>query len=313
MRYILARASRDVLARFASSSMLLGLDFDGTLAPIVRDPARARMRPSTRRALQQVARVHPCVVISGRAGADVRRRLRGVGVAEVIGNHGIEAGPVSRRTRDLVRRWRRVLGRRLGRVEGVAIETKGLSLAIHYRRSREKAKARAAIRAATRRLDAARLMPGKQVVNVLPLQAGNKGDALERTRTRLGCDTAVYVGDDETDEDVFALHRPAPLLAIRVGQTSASRARYYIRSQAEIDELLNRLLALGRQSRARSPQGPAGLGDMATMSRAGRAVPRAAARMTPEMMASTTSPRTSSMTAAPRMMRAGGVRTAFAS
>ena len=134
------------------------------------------MRATTRRLLAEVARSYPCVVISGRARADALGRLRGVGTVEVIGNHGIEPWQVSRRALRAVRRWMPVLSRRLAPLQGVTIEDKAYSLAIHYRRSREKAKARAAIQKATRRRSGdVRLIRGKQVVNVLPTGAPHKG------------------------------------------------------------------------------------------------------------------------------------------
>jgi trehalose 6-phosphate phosphatase len=242
MRHLLARAHRDVLEQFACSRTLLAFDFDGTLAPIVRQPGKAAMRSSTRRLLRQVAIAYPCVVISGRSRADVRRRVRGVPLADVIGNHGIEpwhgAAPDERE----VRRWIPLLEERLGRIQGVAIEDKGLSLAVHYRRSREKKRARARILSAAARLGEVRLLGGKQVLNILPARSPHKGLALERARARLGCDTAVYLGDDETDEDVFALDQPGQLLSIRVGRKRTSSAAYYIRRQADVDRLLRRLL-----------------------------------------------------------------------
>ena len=78
---------------------------------------------------------------------------------------------------------------------------------------------------------------------MLPAEAPHKGLALMRERTRSGCDTAVYVGDDETDEDVFRLDQPGQLLAVRVGRKRGSAAPYYIRRQAEIDRVLRSLLA----------------------------------------------------------------------
>jgi len=249
MRYVLARAQRHVLEGFARSRMLLALDYDGTLAPIVTDPERAAMRLSTRRLLREVARAYPCVVISGRARADVARWVRGLGVIEVIGNHGIEPGHAPAPAVPEVRRWIPLLEQRLGRLQGVTIEDKGLSLAVHYRRSREKRAARARILAAAAGLGEARLVAGKQVLNVLPAGAPHKGRALEHVRARLGCETAVYVGDDETDEDVFALGRAGRLLGIRVGCGKRSAAAFYIRTQAEIDALLRHLLAFRRGPR----------------------------------------------------------------
>ena len=243
MRDILAAASGDVLDRFARSRPLLAFDFDGTLAPIVADPARAAMRASTRRLLERAAGAYPCIVISGRSRADVGRRLHGVRLRGVVGNHGLEPWRAAPRLVREVRRFVPLLEARLRGVAGVVIEDKGLSLAVHYRRSRDKQEARARIRAAAARLGPARLMGGKQVLNILPAGAPDKGLALERARARLGRATAVYVGDDETDEDVFRLARSKRLLAIRVGRKRGSAAPYYIRTQADIDRLLRRLLA----------------------------------------------------------------------
>jgi trehalose 6-phosphate phosphatase len=252
MRDVLALANRKVLEPFARAPgrTLLGLDFDGTLAPIVANRERAAMRPSTRQLLRRVARVYPTVVISGRARADVWRRVRGLGLAAVLGNHGIENRHTRARTRP-VRRWIHALEERLARLSGVVIEDKGHSLAVHYRASRDKREAREIILAAATRLESVRLLGGSQVVNVLPAGATDKGRALESARRRLGCDKAIYVGDDDTDEDVFSLARPGRLLGIRVGRRRLSAATYAIRSQADIDGLLRVLLAMGPPATAR--------------------------------------------------------------
>jgi len=254
MRQLLAKANREILEQYASSRTLLALDFDGTLAPIVDDPRRAAMRPTTRRLLRDAALVYPCIVISGRARADVARRVGRARVVDVIGNHGMEHGRVPAGAGRKVRLWTRRLLEELGGVQGVAIEDKGASLAVHYRGSRQKKRARARIFDAAQRLGDVRLIGGKDVVNVLPAGAPHKGLALERARTRLGCDTAIYLGDDDTDEDVFSLDQPGRLLAIRVGRRAASAAAYYLRSQREVDRLLRRLVSLRPRagSRARS-------------------------------------------------------------
>ncbi len=252
MRYLLARSNREVLEQFACSRMLLALDFDGTLAPIVSDPDRAALRPSTRRLLRRAAERHPCVVISGRARADVLPRVRGTGVAAVIGNHGSEPGPAGGGARRAVRRWKADLLRRLGGLEGVWIEDKGLSLAVHYRRSPARKAARERILAAASRLKGARVLGGRLAINIVPADAPHKGQALERARARFGCDTAVFVGDDETDEDVFALDQPGRLLTIRVGRSRRSVAGYFIRGQIEIDRVLRTLARVPAPGRARA-------------------------------------------------------------
>jgi trehalose 6-phosphate phosphatase len=249
MKHLLSPRNLSVLERFAWSRVLLAFDFDGTLAPIVVDPQAAQMRAGTRELLVRAAALYPTVVLSGRTRADTQRRVAGVPLREVIGNHGAEdpAGDhFSRGAHALpARRWRRELEPLLTAHPGVFIEDKKFSLSIHYRQSRQKKLARAAILAAVaaiERREAVRVMGGKQVVNLLPEGAPHKGIALERARARLGCDTALYVGDDETDEDVFALDQPGRLLGVRVGERAASHADYYLRGQREIDALLRTLI-----------------------------------------------------------------------
>jgi trehalose 6-phosphate phosphatase len=241
-----------VVERFAWSSLLVGFDFDGTLAPIVTDPAAAALRPRTRALLGRVAHLYPCVVISGRTQADTAGRLSGISLREVIGNHGAERQGTRRGHLADVRRWRRQLEERLGGLPGVWVEDKALSLSIHYRRARAKRAARAEIFAAVAGLagESVRVVGGKQVVNLVPQGAPDKGMALESARRRLGCQRALYVGDDDTDEDVFA-RQDARLLCVRVGVRGGSRAPYYLHGQPEIDDLLRTLLRAraGRLSR----------------------------------------------------------------
>jgi trehalose 6-phosphate phosphatase len=251
MRHILSSKNRDVLEQFACSNVLVALDFDGTLAPIVREPERAAMRPATRAQLRAVARRYPTMVISGRGRADVASRVKGIGLRAVIGNHGIEPGSASGALGARVGGWCVQLGARLASLRGVIVENKHYSVAVHYRASRTKKLAKHAILAAASALGDVRLIGGKQVINILPRDAPHKGMALERARTRFRCDTAIYVGDDETDEDVFQLDQPGQLLGIRVGAKRSSAAAFHLASQLEVDELLRALASYRSQEPSR--------------------------------------------------------------
>lgn len=245
MMNVLAARNRALLQQFAWSRVLLAFDYDGTLAPIVNRPDAARMRTRTQALLETVAERYPCAVISGRARADTRRRVRGVRLVEVVGNHGLEPGSDPRRAAAVAGHWAARLEHELRGLRGVVVEDKGPSVAVHYRRARVKRAARRAIAAAIRGLGpGVRSLPGKLVVNVLPVGAPHKGLALQRLRARVGADTAIYVGDDGTDEDVFSLDEPGRLLSIRVGPSARSAAPYYVRNQAEVDRLLAALASL---------------------------------------------------------------------
>lgn len=252
MNRILCAANVDLLAQLAWSRVLLAFDFDGTLAPIVANRDEARMRARTRMLLDQVCRRYPCVVISGRGRKDVERRLSGLPLRHVIGNHGLEPGEHLPNFELEIAEIRPQLEVALEGYAGVDIEDKRFSLAIHYRRSRRKRDARRAIQEAVARLTLPmRAGHGKLVVNVIPERAPHKGDALLQLRTQEGTDTAIYVGDDETDEDVFELDQPGRLLSIRVGRSASTAARYYLRDQREIDPFLAHLAKLREEERTR--------------------------------------------------------------
>ncbi len=238
---LLAPASRAALAALAHDRALLAFDFDGTLAPIVDEPAGARMRPDTRALLRVAALLYPCVVVSGRSRADLAPRLSGIPLVAWVGNHGAEAGfgPVDRSPRATVLSWRAALAARLGDLTGVEIEDKGLSIAIDYRRAADPEAAEREIRAAADGLDGARVFGGLRVVNAVPADAPTKGDAIAELLERSGCRTALYVGDDVTDEDAF---RARGIVGVRIGASDESAAAYRLASQAGIDDLLRLLV-----------------------------------------------------------------------
>jgi trehalose 6-phosphate phosphatase len=218
------------------------------LSPIVAHPDQAAMRVRTRNLLHRLAPLYPCIVVSGRARTNVLNKLSGISFAQVIGNHGAETG-AAQKSRHLVEQWKAALELALGQVPGLWVEDKGFSLAVHYRQASEKVETRRCILAATGALKKVRVFGGKQVVNVVMDCAPNKGDAVAAERDRLGCDWVLYVGDDENDEDAFALE--GNIVAVRIGRKLRSHARYYLRNQGEIDELLELLVRL------RAPVAPA--------------------------------------------------------
>jgi trehalose 6-phosphate phosphatase len=242
MSSVLSGAARELLKDYAQSRVMVGLDFDGTLAPIVPVPSRARMRSSTRELLVRVARLYPTVVISGRAQPDVADRVRGVPLLAVIGNHGLEPAASPGLFERVVQRWRPALEALASSHPGVEIEDKRYSVAVHYRKCRTKRRLLRELEAALAGLQPVRVVGGKSVVNLLPPDAPHKGMALERLRRRSGCDTAIYVGDDETDEDVFLMERPGRLLGVRVGRRKGSAAAFSLPSQSSIDALLQVLV-----------------------------------------------------------------------
>lgn len=198
------------------------------------------MRGRTRSLLGRLALLYPCVIVSGRARADLLGRLSGVKVARVIGNHGAETERTTRKSLRRIKQWKASL--ELGPFPGSWVEDEGLSLAVHYRQSARKGEARRRILKVAGSLERAPLFGGKQVVNLTVDGAPHKGGALAAERDRLGCNWVLYVGDDENDEDAFALD--GNVVPVRIGRKRLSHAGYYLRTQAEIDKLLELLCCM---------------------------------------------------------------------
>ncbi|HYH80901.1 MAG TPA: trehalose-phosphatase, partial [Longimicrobium sp.] len=124
--------------------LVLLLDFDGTLAPIVDLPSLAAMPDATRRALERLMALPgvEVAVVSGRGLADVRERAGIPGIA-YAGNHGMEihAGGVDRvhaeaaAARPVLERAARELADAVAPIPGAFVEDKQLTLSVHFRLS----------------------------------------------------------------------------------------------------------------------------------------------------------------------------------
>ncbi len=225
---------------------LLAFDYDGVLAPILRDPRGASMTPRTRALLRELAARFPVAVISGRSFAKLHRVV-GTVAPFLVGNHGFEylhRTPVPEAVLVRVRRWEEQMAAALEGVSGVHLEHKHSTFAVHTSQAPDAHAGRAVLRAA-RALRGARLVLGKNIVNVLPAAFPTKGDALEKLLRHLGCRRALFVGDDVTDEDVFALPR-RKVFGVHVGQ-GPSRAEWRVAGRQDVDALLEALLDLARQ------------------------------------------------------------------
>jgi trehalose 6-phosphate phosphatase len=251
MKDLLHPRHRGTLARFLGNAgaprrILLAFDYDGVLAPLVKNPSGARMRPRTRALLRRLARLYPVAVVSGRAWRDCARFLGRLD-ATLVGNHGFELGrpvPVPAAVVRQVRGWRRRLEKALDGIDGIHFEDKRSTLAIHYgvgSGPETFAAAERAVYEAANQLEGTRIIPGKRVLNVLPRDFPSKGDAVRALVAKLGCDAALVLGDDVTDEDAFAVGAPL-VFGVHVGK-GPSLAPWRLAAQTDVDALLELLVA----------------------------------------------------------------------
>jgi trehalose 6-phosphate phosphatase len=263
MRHIFGIAGKHALASVVSRRPLLAFDFDGTLAPIVSRPHDAQLSLAVAERLRSLSRLLPLAIVTGRARDDVLKRLS-FEPSYVVGNHGAEdplhmVGASARI--GALDPLRSVLRSRSSDLDaaGVLIEDKRQSLALHYRLSRHRDKAKALIDELLDSNDPAiRAFPGKMVVNVVPSGAPDKADAVHRLLARSGAECVLFAGDDLNDEPVFA-SAPSDWLTVRVGRDDpVSRAQFFMDGPHDMAMLLDRILILLNAMNIRAPAvGPA--------------------------------------------------------
>jgi len=246
MKYLFSDTGAAALERTLAAPVLLAFDFDGTLAPIVDRPQDARMEETTRATLAALCAAAPVAIISGRGVADLRQRL-GVAPKYLVGNHGLEGIPGNDERLAACRAacagWHAQLTRLLAddAAAGVAMEDKTYSLTLHYRLAPDPQAAAGwlhGVLTALRPLP--RVIGGKHVFNLMPEQASDKRQALQSLLRREGLESALYAGDDDTDEAIFA-QAPPQWLTVRVEPSPLSGARFFLRRQEEMAVLLERI------------------------------------------------------------------------
>jgi len=233
----------DALARLVAEPgrAALVFDVDGTLAPIVEDPADASVPEAARHELRRLASRYAFVAcVSGRPAA-LAREIVGVSELEYVGEHGLELEPEAEA-------WAPRIHAFADKVAWPA-ERKPLSVAFHYRTAADPDAAREQLEAVETAARAAgfRTRWGRLVLEVLPPVEASKATAVRRLLELHGLRRALYAGDDTTDLDAFTALDGLEV-AVRVAVASAEapaaladRADLLVSSPAALAELLTEL------------------------------------------------------------------------
>ncbi|GAA1689882.1 hypothetical protein GCM10009792_07420 [Microcella alkalica] len=237
----------------AVPTLLVALDFDGTLAPLVDDPDDARAHPAARAALDALAALPGTIValVSGRSLESLARVGEAAAAQPLVGSHGLEvrfgsgdARPaVDAADADRASALRSRLEPVVVAVPGAWIEPKPAGLAVHSRRVDDPESVRAlveALHAEAAAVDAdLTVRDGRDVVE-FAVRDATKGDGLRALVERFAPDAVLFAGDDVTDEDALAALGPGDL-GIKVGEAE-SVARLRVADVAAMATALERLL-----------------------------------------------------------------------
>ena len=219
-------------------------DFDGTLAPIVNNPADARPLPDAADALAALADLPDthAALISGRALSVLRELSSAPSTLHLVGSHGAEfdTGFTHPIDAELLARIVSQLRDIAEGRPGVTVETKPASVALHVRNASDVdgSEALRQAEAAAEHWDA-HTTAGKAVLEFAVLQT-DKGEAVDVLREQCDATAVVFLGDDVTDEKAFRRMRVGDI-GVKVGP-GETLAAYRVGTPDDVAEALTYLL-----------------------------------------------------------------------
>ncbi|WP_280232253.1 trehalose-phosphatase [Nocardia cyriacigeorgica] len=205
--------------------LLVASDYDGTIAPIVSDPAKAYPHGESVRALRALAGLSgtTAAVISGRALRDLAALSRLPVEVQLIGSHGSEfdvgfVHAIDNDAKQLLQELITALTQIAAENPGVTVETKPASIALHVRNAGPEIGRRALnqVRQGPACWVGVQVTEGKAVIELAVIPT-DKGSALDTIRHQEGASAAVFFGDDVTDEKAFRM-LSGPDVGIKVGE-----------------------------------------------------------------------------------------------
>nr|AAZ67593.1 80A08_8 [Brassica rapa subsp. pekinensis] len=211
--------------------IVMFLDYDGTLSPIVDDPDKAFMSSKMRRTVKKLAKCFPTAIVTGRC---IDKVYNFVKLAELYyaGSHGMDIkGPAkgfSRHKRvkqsllyqpasdylPMIDEVYKQLLEKTKSTPGVIVENHKFTASVHFRCVEEKKWSELVlqVRSVLEKYPTLKLSQGRKVFEIRPMIDWDKGKALEFLLESLGFGNSnnvfpVYIGDDRTDEDAFKMLR----------------------------------------------------------------------------------------------------------
>lgn len=198
-----------------ASRALVATDFDGTLAPIVKEPASARPLTGVLDQLTGLAELLLAVaVISGRAESDLRRFLPVPGL-RLLGDYG--RPPATEAEAAELREFNAQAAAAAAKFGGVHVEPKPGSTTVHFRENPTAGEALMGELERVARHHGLEARVGRLVIEVVP--AGwDKSIALQRLVAELDPAGVVFSGDDRGDRGCFTylstLDRPHLVIGV---------------------------------------------------------------------------------------------------
>jgi len=237
----------DIRACIAASGVAVFLDYDGTLTPIAPRPELAILSPSMRSTLHLLAKHWPTTIVTGRSLEQIRRLVDVPGLTYAA-SHGFDIhGPglrhqVGRNARNAIHAAYIDVTRKVGDIEGVLIENKTFSVAVHFRLVAPENTRRVidAVRS-TGLQHRLRVTGGKQVIELRPDIDWDKGAAIRWLAGRHPGRIPLFIGDDLTDEDGFRAIADSGITILVAAEPRETAARFTLQGVDAVETFLQRL------------------------------------------------------------------------
>lgn len=242
---------------FSRLNPVFFFDYDGTLAPIVKDPKQAHLSDSVRILLRQLSEHYPVAIVSGRDLQDVRKFVQ-LDHLTYAGSHGFRiAGPggiswthsEAEKTIPMLDQVEKRLKKEFAAHQGIQVERKYSALAIHYRNAPKHSYRliNQVVDKLISEMPDFRKGRGKKIVEIKPAFDWNKGKAVEWILRKMGYADPdeylpVYVGDDITDEDAFKALADHGITILVGDHGGISAADMKLRDCWQVEELLHVLV-----------------------------------------------------------------------
>lgn len=247
------RSAREIL--LGDKKTVLFLDYDGTLTPIVDRPDMARVSDGMRTTVQKLAGKYTTAVVSGRMREDVEDLL-GVKGIFYAGSHGFDikgegldmVHPAAEKAVPVVNECIKILKEKTEGIEGIIIEEKKYSVAVHYRMAEEKhlPDITEMVKELVSSYDVLRLMSGKKVFELLPNIEWNKSRAIHWIMKAMELSwtssSVIYIGDDVTDEYAFRGIRTRGTGILVSEKSRPSAAEFRLKDPEEVKELFEKII-----------------------------------------------------------------------
>jgi trehalose-phosphatase len=236
--------------RLSREPLFIGLDYDGTLTPIVARPEDALLGPEMRAILARVIARWPLALVSGRDLSDLKRFVQLDGLL-YAGSHGFDMAlppgspeppaPGVSYLESLDEAEAR-LRAALAPVPGTRVERKRYAIAAHYRQAGAAAATAVQFAVEAARLPGLRVTDAKMVLELRPAVDWHKGAAFRWLQQAFAPHTLpIFVGDDATDEDAFR-DLPENGVGILVAELERpTAARWRLDDVAAVQAFLERL------------------------------------------------------------------------